>query len=107
MLITRDKSEIGYRDSIQQFMERIGVSKCVIVILGKAYLESKNCMYELTQIASRPDFARHVFPIVMPDARIFDVITRIQYIKYWENKRAELDAAMKESRPGAPRRHQR
>ena len=96
VLITRDKNEIRYRDSIQQFMHRIGVGKCVIVILGKAYLESKNCMYELTQIASRPEFARRVYSIVMPDAGIFDAITRVRYVKYWENKRAELDAAMKE-----------
>jgi GTPase SAR1 family protein len=96
VLITRDKREVGYRDSIQQFMRRIGAGKCVIVILGKAYLESKNCMDELTQIASRPEFARRVYPIVMPDAGIFDAITRVRYVKYWENKRAELDAAMKE-----------
>ena len=68
VLVTRDKSEIRYRDSIQQFMRRIGAGKCVIVILEKAYLESKNCMYELTQIASRPEFAPRVYPIVMPDA---------------------------------------
>ena len=33
VLVTRDKSEIGYRDSIQRFMQRIGAGKCVIVIL--------------------------------------------------------------------------
>jgi internalin A len=99
VLITRDKSEIGYRDSIQQFMQRIGTGKYVIVILGKAYLESRNCMYELTQIAGRPEFARRVYPIVMPDAEIFDPIARLRYIKHWEDKRAELGAAMKEVGP--------
>jgi internalin A len=96
VLVTRDKSEIGYRDSIQQFMRRIGAGKCVIVILTKAYLESQYCMYELTQIASHAEFARRVYPVVMPDAGIFDAKNRLMYIKYWEDKRAELDAAMKE-----------
>jgi internalin A len=32
----------------------------------------------------------------MPDAGIFDPLARLQYIKYWEEKRAELDAAMKQ-----------
>jgi C-terminal of Roc, COR, domain/Ras of Complex, Roc, domain of DAPkinase/TIR domain/Leucine rich repeat len=96
VLITRDKNEVAYRDSIQQFMRRIGVGKCVVVILSKAYLESKNCMYELTQIASHPEFASRVYPIVMEDAGIFNAITRVRYIKYWEKKRAELDAEMKE-----------
>jgi internalin A len=96
VLITRDKSEIGYRDSIQQFMQRIGAGKCAIVILGRAYLESRYCMYELTQIAARPEFAGRVYPVVMPDAGISDPLTRLRYVKYWEDKRAELDAAMKE-----------
>jgi hypothetical protein len=96
VLITRDKNEIRYRDSIQGFMHRLGAGKCVVVILSKAYLESKNCMYELTQIAGRPEFAGRVYPIVMPDAGIFEPVTRIGYVKYWEAKRAELDAAMKE-----------
>jgi Leucine-rich repeat (LRR) protein len=96
VLITRDKSEIGYRDSIQQFMQRVGAGKCVIVILSRAYLQSKNCMYELTQIASHSEFKNRVYPVVLADAGIFDAMTRLGYIKYWENKRAELDAAMKE-----------
>jgi internalin A len=93
--ITRDNDEIAYRDSIQRFMQRIGAGKCVVVILSKAYLESKNCMYELTQLASNPEFARRVYPVVMPDARLFDPLTRLEYIGYWEKMRAELDAAMK------------
>jgi internalin A len=96
VLITRDKNEVTYRDSIQQFMQRIGIGKCIVVILSKAYLESKNCMYELTQITGHPEFARRVYPIVMGDAGIFDPRTQLRYIKYWENKRAELDAEMKE-----------
>ena len=95
VLITRDKNEVAYRDSIQQFMRRMGAGKCVLVILSKAYLESKNCMYELTQIAGS-EFARRVYPVVMQDAGIFDPLTRLGYVKYWESKRAELDAAMKE-----------
>ena len=96
VLITRDKNEVAYRDSIQRFMQRIGAGKCVVVILGKAYLESKNCMYELTQIAGHPEFARRVYPVVMDDAGIFDAVIRLGYVKYWEHKKAELDAAMKE-----------
>ena len=96
VLITRDKNEVTYRDSIQQFMQRIGTGKCIVVILSKAYLESRNCMYELTQIAGHPEFARRVYPIVMEDAGVFDPRTQLRYIKYWGNKRAELDGEMKE-----------
>jgi hypothetical protein len=96
VLVTRDKSELRYRDSIQQFMRRLGAGKCVIVILSKEYLRSKNCMFELTEIASRPEFASRVYPVVMRDAAIFDPVSRIGYIKYWEDQRAALDQAMRQ-----------
>lgn len=96
VLVTRDKSEIRYRDSIQQFMRRLGAGKCIIVVLGQAYLQSKNCMFELTEIADRPEFASRVYPIIMADAAIFDPISRIGYVKYWEGQRIELDKAMRQ-----------
>jgi len=96
VLITHDKSEVRYRDSIEQFMRRMGTGKCAIVILSQAYLQSKYCMFELTEIASHPEFASRVYPIVMPDAAIFDPISRIGYIKYWEEKQAGLDLAMRD-----------
>jgi hypothetical protein len=93
--IKRDRNEIRYRDSIQQFMRHLGAGKCVIVVLDKRYLESKNCMFELTEIAQRPEFAARVCPVVMDDARISDPLTRLRYIHYWEDKIAELDGEMK------------
>jgi len=96
VLVTRDKNEIRYRDSIQQFMRRIGAGKCIVVILSQAYLQSKYCMFELVEIASRPEFASRVYPIVMQDAAIFDPISRLKYIKYWEDQQAALDQAMRQ-----------
>ena len=96
VLVTRDKNEVRYRDSIQQFMRRIGAGKCIIVILSQAYLRSKNCMFELTEIAAAPELASRVYPVVMQDAAIFDPITRLGYIKYWEDQQATLDQAMRQ-----------
>ena len=36
----RDKSEMNYKDSIRDFMRRIGRGKCIIVVVSKDYLES-------------------------------------------------------------------
>lgn len=95
LVITRDRDVLRYRDPIQQFMRRLGAGKAVVVLLDDAYLRSKNCMFELTEVADREDFLRSVFPIVMPDANIFDPIGRLEYVRYWEEKRAELDQAMR------------
>ena len=93
--ITRDLRDVKYKDRIQAFMENIGRGKCVIVIISKAYLESENCMFELLQIAKHGKFYDRIFPIVLPDAKIYKPKDRIKYVKYWEQETNELDEAMK------------
>jgi hypothetical protein len=90
----RDKSEMHYKDSIHAFTQRIGRGKCIVVVLSKAYLESKSCMFELTEIAALENIRRCVFPVVLGDANIYDAMGRLGYIKHWEQKEAELDSAI-------------
>lgn len=93
--IIRDKRELGYKGSINAFMERIGLGDCVILVISDKYLRSPNCMYELVEIAENKDFQDRVFPIVLQDADIYNPVRRIHYIKHWEEKRAELAEAIK------------
>ncbi len=93
--ITRDKRDLGYKGSIKEFMERIGQGNCVIVVVSDKYLRSPNCMFELVEIAENKQFHDRIFPIVLEDANIYDPVKRIEYVKYWEEKRAELADAMK------------
>lgn len=93
--VTRDRDEVNYRDSIEQFMRRLGAGKAVVIVLDQAYLRSRHCMFELTRVAGEGGFAARVFPIVMAGAGIFDPVERLGHIKYWETKRDELEAAMR------------
>jgi hypothetical protein len=93
--IIRDKRDLGYKGSISAFMERIGQGNCVIVVISDKYLKSPNCMFELVEIAEGKQFHDRIFPIVLNDANIYDPIKRIEYVKYWEVKRAELAEAMR------------
>lgn len=93
--ITRDKRDLGYKGSIREFMARIGQGNCVIVVISDKYLRSPNCMFELVEIAENKQFHDRIFPIVLADANIYDPLKRIEYVKYWEVKRAELAEAMK------------
>jgi hypothetical protein len=93
--ITRDKRDLGYKGSIKEFMERIGQGNCVIVVVSDKYLRSPNCMFELVEIADNKQFHDRIFPIVLTDANIYDPIKRIEYIKYWEEKRAALAEAIR------------
>jgi hypothetical protein len=93
--ITRDKRDLGYKGSIRQFMEQIGQGNCVIVVVSDKYLRSPNCMFELVEVADNKQFHDRIFPIVLADADIYDPVKRIGYVKYWEEKRAQLAEAMK------------
>ena len=93
--IMRDISQMQYKDRIQEFMKNIGRGKCVIVIISQAYLKSENCMFELLQIAKNGNFYDRIFPIVLPDAKIYKPVDRIKYVQYWEQEIHQLDEAMK------------
>ena len=46
VIVIRDKNEMEYRDSIRNFMRRIGAGKLIVMVIDKAYLESENCMFD-------------------------------------------------------------
>lgn len=91
----RDRNEIMYKDSTCAFMQRIGRCKAIVVVHSSRYLESKSCMFELTEIAKLGDIRKRIFPIPLPDADIHEAIGRVHYLRHWEDTRNELDAAMK------------
>jgi len=93
--LIRDKYYLNYTDSIKSFMERIGKGKGIVVVISEKYLKSKNCMFELTQIASNQDFRDRIFPIVLSDANIYDSNKKAEYYKYWENRVSEQEATMR------------
>lgn len=93
--LLRDREDIRYKDSIRDFMRRLGQGKCVVVILSEKYLKSDSCMFELIEIAKAQNMRERIFPIVLPDANIYKPISRVRYIKYWDEQKQELDEALK------------
>ncbi|EKX67062.1 hypothetical protein STRIP9103_09710 [Streptomyces ipomoeae 91-03] len=93
--VVRDRRDIGYKASIKQFMARLGQGKCVILVISDAYLKSQNCLFELLETAKHGEFADRVFPVVLPDARIYRPQDRIRYVRYWEEQIRELDEELK------------
>jgi AAA-like domain/TIR domain len=93
--IVRDKRDLGYKGLIKEFMQEIGRGRCIITVISDKYLKSPNCMFELVQIAENGQFYDRIFPIVLPDAQIYNPIERIQYVKHWESQIKQLDKAMR------------
>jgi len=93
--VIRDKVDLGFKGNIKEFMVRIGEGKAIVVVISDKYLKSENCMFEMLEIHRNKNTWNRIFPIVLPDARIYDEIERIDYLVYWDNKVSELNTKIK------------
>ena len=96
--IIRDKKDLEYKSSIQLFEQRIGMGKGIVLVISDKYLRSEHCMYELVQLNKNRNLRNRIFPIVLEDARIYNVSDRLNYIKYWDEKIKALEDAIKDTR---------
>ncbi len=94
--LVRDKTDLGFKGLIREFMEKIGQGNFVVLIISDKYLKSKNCMFELMEVERKGEFFDRIFPIVLPDANIYDSLGILGYLKYWDQKIKALNASAKE-----------
>jgi hypothetical protein len=90
----RDREEVRYRDSIREFMKRIGQGRFILVVISEKYLKSENCMFELLEVARAERLRERIFPIVLPDANLYKATGRARYVHYWQSEIATLNAAL-------------
>ena len=96
IMLKRDKRDLGFKGIITDFMDKIGEGNAVVVVISDKYLKSHYCMYELLEIYRNLKFKERIFPIVLGDAAIYEPIPRLRYLKFWQDKKQELDDAIKE-----------
>ncbi len=89
--LKRDKKDVGYKDSIQKFMEELGCGNIVVVVISDKYLHSPYCMLELMSIfqnagANEEEFMKRIFPIKIGEVDISNLSARKKYILHWKNK---------------------
>ena len=89
--IKRDIRDIGKWKSIQSFMETVRDTDFVIMIITENYLKSVACMTEVLEVMKEKKYQNRIFPVVV-DTQIYDPLWRINIIKYWEGKYAELES---------------
>ena len=87
--VFRDKQILGYRQSIEGFMEQLRHGEIVVMVLSDEYLKSLNCMYEMSGLFG-PNFDKEkVFPVMCTTS----IRNRNQYLEicgYWQKKQSEL-----------------
>lgn len=112
--LKRDINETAYRDDLDQFMKSIREHDCVIAVVSSAYIKSLNCMYEITNLMKDENFTEKLFFIVVGkedhiyysdekkyegfESKVYNVLERLKYIKYWEDQKAELARSVDEAK---------
>ncbi len=96
--VIQDVSELGYKESIREFERRIGAGSCILLVISDKYLRSPHCLHELLEVDRSQNLRARIFPIVLPSARIYKPIDRLDYVRYWEQQFQELNDAIKKGR---------
>ena len=67
-----DIRALRYKDSLSEFIQRMGQALCVIVVISDKYLRDADCMHQLVEIDENKQFRDRIFPIILKDATIYD-----------------------------------
>ena len=87
LIFTRDLRDLKYRNSIKEFMQRIGKSDYVLMIISDEYLRRSNCMYEVLELLNTHEFEKRIIPILLENAmNIFDNTKRVTYYDFWNEE---------------------
>lgn len=89
IVLTRDKRQLEYKQSIQDFMKSIRTHDYAILLISHDYLTSENCMYEFLEIFKEEDVMKKILPVILTDY-FFDSSFKMKYIKYWNKKVNEI-----------------
>ena len=89
----RDKKDCNYMDNIKEFMDAIRDGKIVIVVFGRLYMKSRNCMYELSGIMEHPDYIKRILPVVVDD-NVRKTSFYISLAKYWKKQKESQEKAI-------------
>lgn len=77
---------MAYRSNIKDFMNTIGESDFVLMLISDEFLKSDWCMYEVTELLNTHAFHDKILPVVLDNANpIFKLTGRLPYYEYWTN----------------------
>ena len=100
----RDRNEMKPGEQISAFIRRLTRADLVVAIISDKYLRSPYCMSEIHGLwqksQEKPDLmAMRLVPIILPDVKIEGLPDRAPYVRYWREKKEELEALFRELGP--------
>ncbi len=92
--LKRDRNEIDYGKSIRAYMDQLGASRHVVLILSDTYFKSDYCMYEIREIHKNGKLSERVSPVVLKDNRFDDAQIQLSYRDFWDEQAKSLQARL-------------
>lgn len=103
--LTVDEEQLDYKSDLVEFMKTIKNHDFAVAIISHSYLQSKNCMYEITELMKDDNYIEKLLFVILSDderpfydeeitqvrPNIYDVLGRLEYIEYWKSKQTELN----------------
>lgn len=109
--ISRDIRDVEYHESFKKFMQSIETHDYVIMVISDNYLKSRNCMFELMEVAKDSQYQKKLAFIVLNDsdskyykdtptepvgAKVYSLDGQTAYTLYWTRYEKELQAQIEE-----------
>lgn len=97
--IKRDINDLKYKDDLREFMQQIRETDFAIILVSIDYLNSPNCLYELSQLFKDKDYDKKILPLICDGTKIYGISDKIEVVKFWSEKCIETEKLIKEIDP--------
>lgn len=94
-----DEYDIMYRDNIDDYEKEIGASDKVIMFVIPSYLESLDCMFEMTQMFKNGNVRERIYPVVDMGGILRNGDGLKQIKDFWQNEKERKSEQIK-TEPG-------
>ncbi len=97
----RDIRDLEFKSPIKEFMQQVGKSDYVVMLISDDFLNSPNCMYEVLELMRDREFDKRLLQVILPGVKIFDPKYRVDLIRKWNARVEELTARIQDLPLGA------
>lgn len=97
--VIKDDYTLKYTDRIPDFMKKIRKADFALLLICDSYIKSINCMTEVMQLEKDDDVWKKILPVICKDTKFYEVLDRIHYVSYWQEKSEAIESALKNIDP--------
>lgn len=87
--------QVMYKGNFKEFMKRIRETDYALLLVNDEYLESINCMFEITELLRDDNYADKYLPIVIEGTKLYSSQDINTHLMYWMDRKKKLEKDIK------------